>query len=82
MSRADVFRLLDDENNRGNLITAVHGERVDFMDSLDSNDDAEDDINDEFAYGKQLMAPWKLYCPYIRVVSCSHIFFDGSAWTT
>ena len=62
MSRADVFRLLDDENNRGNLITALHGERVDFMDSLDSNDDAEDDINDEFAYGKQLMAPWKLYC--------------------
>ena len=62
MSRADVFRLLDDGNNRGDLITAVHGERVDFMDSLDSNDDAEDDINDEFAYGKQLMAPWKLYC--------------------
>ena len=46
MSRADIFRLLDDGNNRGDLITAVHGERVGFMDSLDSSDDAKDDINE------------------------------------
>jgi hypothetical protein len=80
MSRANVFRLLDDGNNRGDLTTAVHGERVDCMDSLDSNDDAEDDINDEFAYGRQLMAPWKLYC---ALTSGSFLavtyLFDGSA---
>jgi len=62
MSRADVFSILDDANNRGPLITAAHGERIDFSDSIEVNDDAEADVNDAFAYGKQLMAPWALYC--------------------
>ena len=62
VSRADVFTLLDDANNRGPLITAAHGDRVDFADSLEIDDAAEANVNDEFAYGRQLMAPWKLYC--------------------
>ena len=62
MSRADIFRILDDGNNRGPLLTEVHGERIDFKDSLRSNDAAESDVNDEFDYGKQLMEPWALYC--------------------
>ena len=62
MSHADIFRILDDGNNRGPLLTEAHGERIDFKDSLRSNDAAESDVNDEFAYGKQLMEPWALYC--------------------
>ena len=50
MSRADIFSLLDDENNRGPLITAAHGERIDFMDSLELNNDEEADVNDAYAY--------------------------------
>ena len=57
MSRADVFTLLDDANNRGPLITAAHGDRVDFPDILEIDDAAEADVNDEFSYGRQLMAP-------------------------
>lgn len=54
--------MLDDDNNRGPLITATHGERIDFTDSLEANDAAENDVNDAYAYGKQLMSPWALYC--------------------
>ena len=47
---------------RGPLITAACGERIDFADSLESDVEDEDDVNDWFFYDKQLMSPWALYC--------------------
>ena len=82
MSCANIYCLLNDGNNHGYLITAMYGEHLDFMDSLDSNNDAKDDINDKFAYGRQFVAPWKLYCALTPGLFVAVTYFDGSTWTT
>jgi hypothetical protein len=62
ISHADIFRILDNKNSSGPLITAASGELIDFSDALESDNEDEDNGNDQFSYGKQLMSAWVLYC--------------------
>ena len=59
MSRADIIRIVDNNDNRGGWIEDEYGPRIDFRNGVL---EIGDDLDDQFAYGKRLMSTWNLYC--------------------